>query len=107
MRPQTGTIEVCMKIREEIEQAAHLKITGLIGNANLITETGLDEIYRGYDFVQKLSEQTGLPLEFITIEREIFPTVDVSRFACPVLAIARQLVPPWLKAKDFGVSDAR
>jgi hypothetical protein len=107
MRPQTGTIEGCLKIREEIEQAAHLKITGLIGNANLITETGPDEIYSGYDFVQKLSEKSGLPLEFITVEREILPTVDVSRFACPVLTIARQLVPPWLKAKDFEVSDAR
>lgn len=107
MRPQTGTIEGCLKIREEIEQAAHLKITGLIGNANLITETGPDEIYSGYDFVQKLSEQTGLPLEFITVERDILPTVDVSRFACPVLVIARQLVPPWLKAKDFEVSDTR
>ena len=72
-----------------------------------ITETGPDEIYSGYDFVQKLSEKSGLPLEFITVEREILSTVDVSRFACPVLTIARQLVPPWLKAKDFEVSDAR
>ena len=102
MRPQTGTIEDCLKIRDDIEKAARLTITGLIGNANLINETGTDEIYSGYDFVQKLSAESGLPLEFITIAREILPDVDLKRFACPVLTIARQLVPPWLKAADIG-----
>jgi hypothetical protein len=102
MRPQTSTIEGCLKIREEIEKAARLTISGLIGNANLINETDTNEIYSGYDFVQKLSNQSGLPLEFITIAQEILPAVDLKRFSCPVLTIARQLVPPWLKAKDFG-----
>jgi hypothetical protein len=102
MRPQTRTIEGCLKIRQEIETAAKLTITGLIGNANLINETDSDEIYSGYEFVQKLSDESGLPLEFITIAREILPGVELKRFSCPVLTIARQLVPPWLKAKDFG-----
>ena len=102
MRPQTSTIEGCLKIREEIEKAAHLPITGLIGNANLIDETGTAEIYNGFEFVQKLSERCGLPLEFITVAQDILPAVDIKRFSCPVLPIARQLVPPWLKAKDFG-----
>jgi hypothetical protein len=101
MRPQTGTVEGCLKIRSEIEQAARLKITGLIGNANLITETSIDEIYSGYEFVQKLSGESGLPLEFITIAKEILSDADPSRIACPILAISRQLVPPWLKAGEL------
>ena len=91
MRPQTSTIEGCLKIREDIEKAAHLKITGLIGNANLITETKPEEIYNGYEFVRQLAEKSGLPLEFITIAEEILPGVDLDRFSCPVLPIARQL----------------
>ena len=106
MRPGTSTLEGCLKIRDEIEKAAHLTITGLIGNANLIDETGVAEIYDGYEFVQKLSDQSGLPLEFITVAREILPEIDLKQFSCPVLPIARQLVPPWLKAVDFGISDA-
>ena len=106
MRPQTSTIEGCLKIREDIQRAARLPITGLIGNANLITETGKDEIYSGYDFVRKLSDECGLPLKFITIAQEILAGVELKRFSCPVLPIARQLVPPWLKAKSFGVTDA-
>ena len=101
MRPVTSTVEGCLKIREEIEKAAKLKITGLIGNANLINETDTDEIYSGYEFVHKLSAESGLPLEFITIAGEILSRIELKRFACPVLTIARQLVPPWLKAAEF------
>jgi hypothetical protein len=101
LRPNTSTVEGCLKIHDEIENAAQLKITGLIGNANLIDETGIDTIYNGYQFVQKLSDASGLPLEFITVARELLPAVDMKRIGCSILPIARQLVPPWLKAKDF------
>jgi len=90
-----------LKIRQEIENAAKLRITGLIGNANLINETDTGEIYSGYEFVRKLAAESGLPLEFITVAGEILPRIELERFACPVLPIARQLVPPWLKAGEF------
>jgi hypothetical protein len=90
-----------LKIRQEIEKAAKLRITGLIGNANLIDETGADEIYSGYEFVCRLAAESGLPLEFITVAGEILSRIELKRFTCPVLTIARQLVPPWLKAGDF------
>jgi hypothetical protein len=101
LRPQTATVEGCMEIRDEIQKAAQLTITGLIGNANLIDETGTEEIYNGYDFVQKLSAESGLPLEFITIAQELLPDIKIERFACPVLPIARQLVPPWKEPAEF------
>jgi hypothetical protein len=102
LRPNTSTVEGCLKIRDEIEKAARLKITGLIGNANLIDETGIDTIYNGYEFVRRLSDASGLPLRFITVARELLPGVELKRIGCPILPLARQLVPPWLKAKDFG-----
>ena len=101
LRPQTTTVEGCLKIRDEIEKAAHLTISGLIGNANLIDETGIEVIYEGYDFLQKLSAASGLPLEFITIAQELRPDIEIQRFTCPVLTIARQLVPPWKEAGEF------
>ena len=102
LRPFTETIEGCLKIRAEIEQASKLTIDGLIGNANLIDETTPDHIYNGYDFVKTLSEQSGLSLEFITIARELLPLIDLRRFSCPVLTIERQLVPPWQKPVEFA-----
>ena len=106
LRPNTSTVEGCLIIRDEIERAAQLKITGLIGNANLIDETDIDTIYNGYKFVQSLSDRSSLPLEFITVARELLPAVELKRIGCPILPIARQLVPPWLKAEDFEDSTA-
>ena len=79
-----------------------LTVTGFIGNANLIDETTADDIYDGHDFVNGFCESSGLPLEFITISRELLPVVDSRQFACPVLPIERQLVPPWQKPVPLG-----
>ena len=35
-RPSTDSIEGCLKMKEKIEQASRLTISGLVGNANLI-----------------------------------------------------------------------
>ena len=97
-RPFTDTIESCLKMRDEIERASKMTINGIIGNANLIDETSVDDIYNGYDFVKTLSGETRLPLKFITAPVELLPDIDMGRFSCPVLPIERQLVPPWKKA---------
>jgi hypothetical protein len=101
LRPFTDTIEGCLKIRSEIENAARLSVNGIIGNANLIDETSSDDIYNGYDFFQAPSGESQLPVVFITVARELLSATDLNRFKCPVLPIDRQLVPPWKKAKEF------
>ena len=101
LRPQTSTVSGCITMRNEIEKAARLTITGLIGNANLIDETSAEDIYSGYEFVQTVMQESGLPLEFITVSQELLPKIDMKRFSCAVLPIARQLVPPWLKVSEF------
>jgi hypothetical protein len=100
-RPFTETIESCLKMRDEIERASKMTINGIIGNANLMEETSVDDIYNGYDFVKALSVESRLPLKFITVSVELLSELDVSRFACPVLPIERQLVPPWKKAVEL------
>lgn len=102
LRPFTETVEGCLKIRREIERASRLTVDGIIGNANLIDETTLEDIYKGHDFVKGLCEQSKLPLEFITIAKDLLPNADMQRFACPVLPIERQLVPPWQKPAPLG-----
>ena len=101
LRPQTNTVSGCLRLRNEIEKAAQLTITGLIGNANLVDETSVEDIYSGYEFVQTVSQKSGLPLAFITVSQELLPQIDLKRFACAVLPIARQLVPPWMKVSEF------
>lgn len=102
LRPYTETVDGCLQIRRQIEQASRLTVNGIIGNANLIDETTADDIYNGYDFVSGLCQTSGLPLEFITVSRKILPAVDMRRFTCPLLVIERQLVPPWQKPAPLG-----
>jgi hypothetical protein len=100
-RPATSTVAGCMKMRKQIEGASRMTITGLIGNANLIDETGPEDIYSGYEFVRTLSSQSELPLSFITVDRMLLPAIDLTRLVCPVLPIVRQLVPPWKQAGNL------
>lgn len=96
-RPFTETIQGCVKIRQEIEKAAGLEITGWIGNANLMEETNSDHIYQGYTFCMDLSAATGIPLMSITVPSPIKDSIDVNRFECPVLLIERRLTMPWTR----------
>ena len=102
MRPFTDTIKGCLKMRSEIEAASKMTINGIGGNANLIDETKLEDIYSGYEFVKLLSEESGLALKFITVPSDLMAEIDISRFSCPVLVIERQLVPPWKKAVNLS-----
>lgn len=95
LRPFTETLEGCLKIKAEIEASAHLKITGLVSNANLIDETTPQIIYEGLDLVHRVSDATGLDIKFITASTRLMPELDMSRIDCPILPIIRQLAPPW------------
>jgi TATA-box binding protein (TBP) (component of TFIID and TFIIIB) len=85
----------CLKIQKQIEASGKIRITGLVSNANLLDETSVAHVYQGYDLVKQVSDQTGLPLEFITATPQIKSQLDLDRIACPVLTIDRHLLPPW------------
>jgi hypothetical protein len=78
-----------------------MTINGLIANPNLIEETSPEDIINGYDFVEKLSRASSLPLRFLAITTDLLPKVNSKQFSCPILPIKRQLVPPWKKAEKF------
>lgn len=96
-RPFTDTLKGCIEVKDGIEKVSGMYISGIIGNANLINDTDIDIIYKGYEFVSIVSNKTGLSLEFITIPSALSGKVDMKRFLCPVLTLKRQLVPPWMK----------
>ena len=97
-RPFTETAKGCIRIKEEIEASSKIKITGLVSNANLIDETIPEHIYKGYDLLKDVSEQTGLKMEFITACSHLIPHLELDRFACPVLEISRKMNPPWKRS---------
>jgi hypothetical protein len=97
-RPLSNTAEGFLSMREGIEKASRMVVSGIIGNAHLVDETTVEDIYRGYGFMLSLSEASGLPLECVTVAEELFGKLDKDCFSCPLLPIKRQLVPPWKRA---------
>ncbi len=97
-RPFTETVEGCVKIKTEIERAAKLEVTGIVGNANMMDDTTVDHIYGGYDFVSDLARTIGIDLKFVTAPANLFPRLNLERFERPVLPIERRLTPPWRPA---------
>jgi hypothetical protein len=100
-RPNTDSVEGCMKIRDAIESSSRLSVTGWIGNANLIDETTADHVIRGAEIMTALAAASGLPVEFITAPAGVLAGMDPAAFPWPVLPIRRQLVPPWVGAADM------
>ncbi|MDL2330348.1 cobalamin biosynthesis protein CbiA [Desulfosarcina sp. OttesenSCG-928-A07] len=100
-RPYTDTLSGCLGMRAAIEAKARMRITGIVGNTNLIDDTTAADILTGYGFSQKVAEAAGLPLAFITAPAAFLNTLDKNKFQCPILPIHRQLVPPWKHPEAF------
>ncbi|MEE4114493.1 MAG: cobalamin biosynthesis protein CbiA [Desulfobacteraceae bacterium] len=103
-RPYTDTVNGCLNMRQAIEAKSRMTITGLIGNANYMEATTEQDILAGYAFLNKVAEAGNVPLVFITTPATLLTRLDKHAIHCPVLALRRQLVPPWKQAETFDAS---
>ncbi len=94
-RPFTQNVDGCVEIKNEIETSSKIKVTGIVGNSNLMDETTPDHIYKGYDLLKEVSAETDLPIKFITATSALLPQLDLEKFDCPILEIDRRLNFPW------------
>ncbi|MBL0713696.1 MAG: cobalamin biosynthesis protein CbiA [Desulfosarcina sp.] len=101
-RPHTETVEGCLQIQTAIASAARLPVGGWIVNAHLMDETTMETIVAGHRFGRRLAEASGLPLVFITAPQALSAAVSQTVTDCPVLAIRRQLVPPWKQSDPLA-----
>ena len=100
-RPFTSDVAGCLVMRDRIEAASRLKVTGLIGNAHLLDDTLAGDIIKGYELVTDVSRSSGLPVVFITASADLMPAVQANGVTCPILPIERQMVPPWKAAAEL------
>ena len=66
-RPLTKTPELCVEIKEEIEEAAGIKFTGIVNNSNLGAETTVADVESSFDYANAVSSLTGLPIVMTTV----------------------------------------
>ena len=87
-RPLTRTPEEAMEVMAEIEAACGLKFTDLINNANLGWETEAGTVLASIDYMEKLSQLSGLPIWLHTAEKAVADRLEGK--LSPVMAMQLQ-----------------
>ncbi|MBQ6678661.1 MAG: hypothetical protein IJM76_01440 [Lachnospiraceae bacterium] len=72
-RPLTRDIPSVLEVKREIETACGLPFTGIINNSNLGAETDADVVLSSVPFIRELTEASGLPLLFTSVEERLVP----------------------------------
>lgn len=70
-RPDTRTPEQVLEIKEEIEDACHVRFTGLVNNSNLGRETTRDTIEKTGEFAGRVSALLSLPIVMTSYSRKL------------------------------------
>ena len=66
-RPLTETPEQAEEVMREIEASSHLKVSGIINNANLGEQTVWSDVEAAAPYFDALESRTGLPVFFTTV----------------------------------------
>ena len=91
-RPLTATPEDALEVMREIEAACSLKFTDIVNNSNLGSETTADLVQDSFDYIDKLSALSGLPVWMHTVRADIAPQLHTS---------CRKIFPLHLQQKLF------
>lgn len=75
-RPLARTPELAIEIMKEIEEAAHMRFTGIVNDSNLGTETAAEDVLSSMAYALAISEKTGLPIRFTAVTHDIFKEVE-------------------------------
>ena len=70
-RPLTRTPKEALEVMREIENACGLTFTDIVNNSNLASETTPETILASKDYMERLSQLSGLPIWMTTAEKEV------------------------------------
>ena len=72
-RPLSRTADMALEIMQEIETAGGITFTAIINNTNLGRETTWETVAASRTEAEKLSQISGLPLLFTSVEASVLP----------------------------------
>ena len=76
-RPLTRTPEDALEVMREIEAACGLAFTDIVNNTNLASETTPETVLTSREYMEKLSELSGLPIWLTTAEKTVAAQLDM------------------------------
>jgi hypothetical protein len=96
-RPFTSDVNGSLKTMARIENAGHLKFTGVASNSHMIEETTPDIIMEGLLLANEVSKASGLPIKFLSAKGEVLREMNLITIGVPVLPLVRSMLKPWEK----------
>lgn len=93
-RPETKDVDCALQYMQGIEAECRLKVTGIVNNTHLCTETTVEEIFKGAALAQALSEKTGLPIVHHAVQKK-FAEEAKAKLSEPVLPMNIYMRKPW------------
>ena len=103
-RPFTDTEEGALRLMDEVQEAAGLSLTGLVGNTHLMEHTTPETILTGLQLLERVSHATGLPVISGPVEGTSLGNIMVQAIAKGIitsLAEIRQVIARSFEFKSF------
>ena len=75
-RPLTATVADALEVMREIEGACGITFTAIINNSNLGDQTTPQTVLDSLNFVQELSDQSGLPVWMHSVRSDLVPSLE-------------------------------
>lgn len=95
-RPETSSKEKIIDIISSIEEASRLKVSKLINNSNLLTETTFEHLIKGLNIINEVKDATKIPIAFtstmVSLTREQEKEIGVD-----ILYMNKKIKLPWDK----------
>ena len=93
-RPETKDVDSALQYMQAIEAESRLKVTGIVNNTHLCRETTPEEILKGANLAQQLSERTGLPVVHHGVQRKFVDDVK-DKITGEILPMNIYMIKPW------------
>jgi len=94
-RPFTQSLPQIKQMAQEIENSSRLKISGIISNPNLSTQTNEEVINKGHILIKQVAQKLDLPIKFICVDERFSKKIKPENFEEPIFYINRFMHLPW------------
>ena len=88
-RPFTDSVHGIREAIAEIQESSRLRVSALVSNPNLMSETSAEIFQRGHQLLQNASRALGLPIAFAVTSESLSGTVDRQSLNVDLMSIHR------------------
>lgn len=95
-RPSTSNVEDTIALMRNIELVSRTKITGLVSNTNIKSETTADIVMEGHRLTEEISKITDIPVVALSARRDIADIIkETKKVDVPIVSLDLNLTLPW------------